>query len=102
MTAQVQHLARSPATVLPHVRHTAAQMGMRLGGHFFPRIIMLFVQFLSDDAAAVTVDYTWLTAMIIIVGLGLLVSLRAGVLDMAETTGTVLDAAEVVQIGQLN
>jgi len=63
---------------------------------------MHLFRFLSDDTAAVTVDYTWLTAMIIIMGLGLLGSLRAGVLNMSEDTGTVLDAAVVVQIGQMN
>jgi hypothetical protein len=57
---------------------------------------------LSVDTAAVTVDYTWLTAMIIILGLSIMGSLRAGVLDMSEDTGTVLDTAEVVQIGQMN
>lgn len=58
-------------------------------------------RFLSDDTAAVTVDLTSLTALIVAVGLGLLVSLRAGVVDMADDTGTFLEGAEVAPIGPL-
>jgi Flp pilus assembly pilin Flp len=59
------------------------------------------LKFLFDDTGAVTVDYTSLTALVVILGLGLLISLRASVTDVAEDTGTFLQGAEVAPIGSL-